>query len=96
MNRRGAAMLLDNLCGKTMQQIADEHGVVPQRVHQLIKKARESIGWHPGMSKQQAGAALARTHSYYAVVGKAETPDDFLAELRQEESMDRRRWSASW
>lgn len=96
MSRRAAAMMLDNLCGKTMQQIADEHGIGPQRVHQLIKKARESIGWHPGMTKQQAGAALVRRRPYYAAVGKAQTPEEFAAELRHEEALERRGRADSW
>jgi transposase-like protein len=96
MNRRGAAMLLDNLCGKSMQQIADEHGIGPQRVHQLIKKARESIGWHPGMTKQQAGAALSRRRPYYAVVGRAQTPEEFAVELRQEEELEPWRRPNGW
>lgn len=89
MSRRGAAMMLDNLYGKTMQQIADEHGIGPQRVHQLIKKARESIGWHPGMTKQQAGAALSRRRAYGAIVGRAQTPEEFVAELDHEQRLER-------
>ena len=72
---RGARLLLDNLCGMTMQKIADREGLHLSRVGQIITKAKSAIDWHPGMTKQQVGAKCCRHLCF-----RDDTPEGFHRE----------------
>lgn len=72
MSRRNKAILMDSLSGVAHTQIAIAYGICEQRVSQIVAREKKMIGWHPAMTKQQAGAALCRQSKYLATTGTPE------------------------
>lgn len=91
MRKRDFLILLDHVHGKTYESIAAEHGISPQRVHQVCVATISRLGLRTNASKEDIGLAIQRAHCIMdRIMDGAGTPEWFYGVLREERAEDER------